>query len=734
MELKNYELIITEKPKVSLKIAQSLAEGKFSTKKHENVSYYVLKRGGKTIVIAPAVGHIFTLKHRVGKKGYPIFAVSWIPVYKANRFSAFTKPYIETLEFLAKNATSYVSACDYDLEGELIGYNVLKFICGEDSIKKARRMKYSALTKEILVDSYDNALPHLDFNLADAGTARHILDWYWGMNTSRALSHAYKAATQSYMTLSAGRVQTPTLKVLDDREKEIKAFKPEPFWILGAIIKHSKTEVLAEHKTERFFDKKEAEKSYKSCKGKEATVLEITKRQTEQKPPFPFNLGDLQQEAYSLFKYVPKRTQAIAQSLYEKGLISYPRTGSQKLTGIDIKFILQKLSETAKYRKLASSLLSLPSLTPNEGSKTDPAHPCIYPTGENPDELESFDSKLYDLIVKRFLACFGKSAIRETQTASFKIGQEDFFAKGSRTLEKNWHEFYEPYVKLKDEELPPFEEGKSYKVKELLKEERETQPPSRYNAASIVRKMEDLGIGTKSTRANTVQTLYDRGYIIGINNIQVTEFGTTIVETLRDYVPELTSEDLTKKFEEDVEKIQAGELKKDDVVKEAEETLTKILAGFKEKEAKIGERLKKSYYKARQEQAIIGTCPNCGSNLIIRVSRASRKQFIGCSGYPKCTTGFPLPQSAIIVKTGKFCQHDNLPIIQVVRKGKRKFDMCISPTCKSKEEWNKKNEEKKKKAESKLDKKFEETFKENLKKPISESALPKRRQPKLQKP
>ncbi len=731
MELKNYELIITEKPKVSLKIAQSLAEGKFSTKKHENVSYYVLKRSGKTIVIAPAVGHVFTLKHRVGKRGYPIFAVSWLPVYKANRFSAFTKPYVETLEFLAKNATSYVSACDYDLEGELIGYNVLKFICGENSVEKARRMKFSALTKESLVNSYENALPNLDFNLADSGMARHILDWYWGMNTSRALSHAYKAATQSYMTLSAGRVQTPTLKILDDREKEIRAFKPEPFWIIGAIIKHNKTEVLAEHKTERFFDKKEAEKAYKNCKGKDAIVSEITKRQTEQKPPFPFNLGDLQQEAYSLFKYVPKRTQAIAQSLYEKGLISYPRTGSQKLTGIDFKSILQKLSETAKYRKSASTLLSQPFLTPNEGNKTDPAHPCIYPTGE-PDELESFESKLYDLIVKRFLSCFGKPAVRETQTVNFKIGPEDFFAKGSRTLEKNWHEFYEPYVKLKDEELPPFEEGKFYKVKELLKEERETQPPSRYNAASIVRKMEDLGIGTKSTRANIVQTLYDRGYIIGINNIHVTEFGATIVETLEDYVPELTSEDLTKKFEDEIEKIQSGELKKDNVVKEAEETLTKIMSGFKEKEMKIGRRLKKSYYKARQEQAIIGTCPNCGSNLIIRVSRASRKQFIGCAGYPKCTTGFPLPQGAIIVKTGKLCQHDNLPIIQVVRKGKRKFEMCISPTCKSKEEWNKKNEEKKKKAEEKLDKKFKETFKENLtsKPPL----LPKRVKPKPPKP
>ena len=148
---KTYELIVTEKPRVSQRIAQSLAEGKMQTKKEGRVSYYILKHSGKDIVIAPAVGHVFTLKKIKRKSGYPVFDIHWIESYIASRGAFYTKPYIDVLKMLAKDAKSFVSATDYDIEGELIGYNVLKYICGEEALKKARRMKFSALTKEELV-------------------------------------------------------------------------------------------------------------------------------------------------------------------------------------------------------------------------------------------------------------------------------------------------------------------------------------------------------------------------------------------------------------------------------------------------------------------------------------------------------------------------------------------------------------------------------------------------------
>ncbi len=683
MAKEKYELIIAEKPRVSQKIASALSTGEIQQKKRGKVSYYIIERNGKKIVVAPAVGHIFTLKESGTAFGYPIFDIKWVPTYLANKNAYYTREYIENLRELSKNADSFVSACDYDIEGELIGYNVLKFICGEDSLKKARRMKFSTLTKEELSNAYKNILKSIDFNMAYAGITRHILDWYYGINVSRALSYAYKAVSGGYLTLSAGRVQTPTLRILDDREKEIKAFVPEPFWVITAILEN---DINAIHKKEKFFKKEDAEGVYAKCKGKPAVVSKIVKRKTKQNPPTPFNLGDLQSEAYKVFKYSPKRTQSLAQSLYEKGLISYPRTSSQKLPKRDIRELLGKLLNQKGYAALVSELLEKRELKANEGKKTDPAHPCIYPTGEVPKDLPPAELKLYDLIVKRFLATFGKPAIRETQTITFLIDGEEFIAKGTITIEENWFVFYSPYVKLKEEELPPVKEKQVLEVKKIEKKEDKTKPPNRYSQASIIRKMEALGIGTKATRAQILQTLYDRGYVEG-TQIKVTLFGSKVIETLSDYVPELTSEKLTRKFEEEIEKIREGKLQKESVLLEAKETLIKILKKFKEHEGEIGKRLVEEHMRSVREQREIGTCPKCGGKLIIRVSKKSGKQFIGCSNYPKCNVSYPLPQGAKIVKTDKKCEYDGLPIIEVRRRGRRPYRMCIDPNCPSKKNW-----------------------------------------------
>ena len=684
-----YELLISEKPKVSLRIAEALADGPVRKETYKKVSYYILTRGGKKIVVAPAVGHLFTLKQDAGAYGYPIFDIKWIPSYEASKTSLFTKDYVNCLKKLAKGAASYVNACDFDIEGSLIGYNALKFICGEKSTENAKRMRFSALTKQELTKAYENKDPQLDFSMVNAGITRHMLDWYWGINTSRALSYAYKAVSGRYMTLSAGRVQTPTLRVLYDREKKIQDFKPTPYWEITAILSKNNFDFTAIHKTEKFLDSKEAENTHKRCKNQNGAVKKLQKRKFEQKAPFPFNLGDLQSETYKLFKYSPKMTQALAQSLYEQGLISYPRTSSQKLPqGVSPKDLLKKIGSIKKYTNLIADVLSLPKLKPNEGSKTDPAHPCIYPTGEQPKKLTKPEENLLDLVVKRFCACFGDPAVRETVTVEIEISGEPFVASGTRTVEKNWHLLYAPYVKLKEESLPELKEGEQLDVKSLDLAEKETQPPSRFSQAGIIKKMEQIGIGTKATRANILQTLYDRNYIAG-TQIEVTGLGGTIVKTLVTYVPELTSEELTHRFEEDMKKIQEGKLQKDSVIEDAKKELKKLTEKFKAHEGEIGKKLTESYFSTAKTQNTIGVCPKCGADLIIRVSKRTGKQFVGCSAYPKCDAGYPLPQNAQIIKTEKKCEHDGLPIIEVRRRGKRRFTMCIDPKCPSKASWGK---------------------------------------------
>ncbi|MFO7872134.1 MAG: DNA topoisomerase I [Candidatus Undinarchaeales archaeon] len=688
-----YQLIVAEKPKVSQKIASALADGSPQRKKKGKVSYYILNKGDQKIIVAPAVGHVFTLKEKPGSSGYPIFDIQWVPSYKASKSSAFTKQYVQTLKMLAKDADSYVSACDYDIEGELIGYNAIKFTCGPDCLKKAKRMKFSTLTKSEIKKAYENAMEHLDFNLADAGITRHTLDWFYGINVSRALSYAYTSVSGGYSTLSAGRVQTPTLKVLDEREKEIKKFDPKPFWVLTAILENK---VEAKHKKKKFFNEKESKNVFEKCKGKTAVVSKISKRKRSRKPPNPLNLGDLQSESYRVFKFSPKRTQKIAQTLYEQGLISYPRTSSQKLPKTNIKELLKKIAKQKKYKEHASELVDTPKLKANEGKKKDPAHPCIYPTGELPKGLSGADFKLYDLIVKAFFSTFGKPAVRQFQKITFDINGEPFFAKGARTVKENWYHFYRPYVKLKEEELPEMKKDQEIKVKKLNRKEDETKPPKRYSPATIIKQMEKLSIGTKATRAQIIQTLYDRDYIKG-SSIKVTNFGSRVVETLTDYVPEIVSEDLTRKFETQIEKIKAGKLDKDEVILEAKETLKKLIKKFKAHEEEIGNRLVEAKRNAIKEQKTLGKCPKCKGNLIIRVSKRTGKQFVGCSSYPDCTVSYPLPQKSKIVKTEKKCKHDGLPIIEVIRRGKRKnYRMCIDPECPSKASWGKKKKSKKK--------------------------------------
>lgn len=700
MPSEKYELIITEKPKVSLKIAQSLAEGSVTRKLHKKVSYYEIERKGKKIVVAPAVGHVFTLKEEAGTHDFPIFKIEWVPSYDADKKALYTKDYVDTLRTLAKNASSFVNACDYDIEGSLIGYNVLKFVCGEEAVKKAKRMKFSALTQNELVKSYEGKAEALDFPMVDAGITRHVLDWYWGVNTSRALSYVYKSVSGRYLTLSAGRVQTPTLKVLDEKEHEIKKFVPKPFWVLSAKLQKNSELIDAVHEAEKFFDEQKAKSVFEKVKNsKTASVADIKNLKFKQEPPHPFNLGDLQIEAYKLFKYTPQRTQAIAQNLYEQGLISYPRTSSQKLPkGVDPKEILKKIGENSKYSKLTEILLKENVLKANEGSKEDEAHPCIHPTGEKASNLQQQEEHLYDLIVKRFMATFGKSALRTTQIIRFNINNEFFISKGSRTIEEGWHIFYKPYVKLEEIELPALEIKEILEVKKISIEQKETLPPKRYSPASIIREMEKLGIGTKATRATILQTLYDRNYIEG-TQITVTPFGSMIVKTLVENVPELTSEKLTREFEKDIEEIQSGKFKKEVIIEKAEKTLAKIMAHFKEHSAEIGKKLVEEYKETAKEQSVIGVCPKCGKNLIIRVSRASHKQFVGCSGYPKCNCSYPLPQVALIIKTAKLCPFDNLPVVEVRRKGKRRFEMCIDSKCKSKENWSHKVRKEKTKKE-----------------------------------
>jgi DNA topoisomerase-1 len=689
--------IICEKPSAAAKIAAALAEEKIAKKELNGAPYYEFKRDGKQVIVSSALGHLFTLKNLRPMKEYPVYDVDWMPTYKVDKKAAHTKPFVEAIQELSKGADEFISATDYDTEGAVIGYNVLKFLCGEDSIKRAKRMKFSTLTTQDLRQAYDNPLPKLDFELIDSGIARHVLDWYWGMNISKAMSAAVESARQRFAKLSAGRVQTPTLRVLAEREREIKAFKPEPFWVISLLFEFDGQEVVAEYATPRLFDKREAEKVRDICKDKKAQVSAIQTRQYQQHPPIPFDLGTLQAEAYRCFGYTPMRTQQIAQQLYDAAYISYPRTSNQKFPPtIDLAAILKHLRGISTYKKLVDTLLEQPVLVPTEGTKTDPAHPPIHPTGERPKRLVGAQQRLYDLIVRRFLSIFGRPAMKESIKVELDVNGQRFYLRGRNILEKGWLKYYAPYIYWDEVVLPTLSKGQELVPKELCFEENETQPPPRYNPASIVKVMEEKNLGTKSTRAPTLQTLYERDYIFG-NQIVVTDIGMEVVDSLSEHCPEIVSEELTAHFESEMEKIQEGTTSKDNVIAEAREKLDEMLGKFKNAQDDIGKNLGDAYAETKRKQRVLGACAKCGGELRVIVSRATHKRFAGCSNYPNCKNAFPLPQAGFIVSLDKKCEHCAAPMIQVNRAGMRPYRMCLEPKCESKKDWGKK-----KKAASKI--------------------------------
>src|SRR3989344_135860 len=402
------QLILCEKPSAALKIADSLADGKVTAYKEDGVPFYNIKIKGKKVIVCCTVGHLFNLteKKKEGLK-YPIFDVEWKESFKVKKKNAYAQKYFDLLKVLSKDADEFIVATDKDLEGEVIGWNILRYIFGKED---GLRMEFSTLTKDDLIYSYENVKKHLDFPLAHSGETRHIMDWIWGINMSRALTLAIKSAG-AFKLMSSGRVQGPALNLIVQREKEIQSFKAVPFWLVNLVS----DKFTAEHVKGNIWDKKEAETILKNTEGKKAFIKKISKREFLQEPPHPFDLTSLQIEAYRVLHMTPKETLSVAQDLYTSGFISYPRTSSQKLPfALNFKKILDKLKKNNNYEELCNELLSKKELRPNEGKKSDPAHPSCHPTGEFA-KVEGKGFRLYDLIVRRFLSTFGEAAKKKTK-------------------------------------------------------------------------------------------------------------------------------------------------------------------------------------------------------------------------------------------------------------------------------------------------------------------------------
>jgi DNA topoisomerase-1 len=558
----------------------------------------------------------------------------------------------------------------------------LRYACGgkEDV---ALRAKFSTLTNEDLKIAFANAKIGLGRGLAEAGRTRHVVDFMWGINLSRILSDSFNVNNR-YRTVSTGRVQGPTLAFVVEREVEIRTFVPTPYWTVRGVFAKDGVRIIVPYGS-RIMRQADVDKMQKDCEGMEVRVSEVKKTHFKEAPPPPFNIGDLQKEAFRLFGYSPSRTAQVAERLYLDALISYPRTDSQKIPpSINYAGILRNLGKLDEYSDYVNELLER-KLVPHQGDKDDPAHPAIHPTGEMPRRtLQGWEKRLFDLIVRRFLANFSEDAVFERVVAKINVGKYEFRLSGRRTLRAGWMRYYK-HAAVRDTPVPELDEGDLLKVLKIEREENFEAPPFRFNQSSLLEKMEKEGIGTKATRAEIINTLIKRGYLSG-TSLEATDFGFATTEVMEAYSPQVLSTHLTKEMEKKLESVELGS---DDGKKSIEETidsLFEIITAMKPYQMEIGKQLNESLIATTLALNVIGNCPVCGTGkLKIIRSAKTHKRFVGCTNYPEsCRASAPLPQRGIIKSYSKICEYCKWPVVYVITRRRRPWKLCVNPNCESK--------------------------------------------------
>lgn len=678
-------IIITEKAIAGKRIASILA-GKDVPTKTAEAQYFEFKKGSIDYIVIPLRGHIVDVdfpkqySYWLGTDLKKLAQVEIEYVGKEKRIISFIKQ-------KAPEAEEVIIATDADREGEAIGVEALDFVKEKNPKIKISRAYFSAITDEDINKAFSE-LTKVDYNFADSANARREIDLIWGAVLTRFLSLVSGQLGKEF--LSVGRVQSPTLKLIIDREKERLAFKVKPYWEVKALFEKDKSEFEAEHKKGKFWNKEEAEKVLEK-KTNECKVVNVEKTERILKKPAPFNTTEFLRAAVSI-GFGAGKAMELAESLYIKGFISYPRTDNTVYPKtINLKNILKEIGKVSEFSKDVSKILAQKEITPSRGAKETKDHPPIYPVAAvEKGKLSAYEWKIYELVCRRFMATLSEDAKTENLTVEIHMKDEPFIARGQIYLKKGWKEFY-PYSKTVEVILPLLHKGDIVILKKLEMLAKETQPPAHYSQSSILKLMEENGLGTKSTRHSIIQKLYFRKYISGQKAVVPNRIAFAVIDSLERHSNKVVEPKMTAELEKEMDEIAAGNKPKQDVVKESREFLLEILDELIKNKDKIGQDLR----KALREDSIVGKCDkeNCSGDLIIRAGKTG-KRFLGCSNYPRCTNSYPLPQKGKLTIPGKICGHCGKHMVKVA--GKRySFEMCIDMNCKSKDEWKKRAEEKK---------------------------------------
>ena len=673
----NVELIVTEKDNAARRIAEILSGDSASTERRNGVNVY--RWGDKRCV--GLSGHV------VGVDFPPEYA-DWRDVQPAELVEAdivktpTQENIVRTLKELARSADEATIATDYDREGELIGKEAYELIREETDIP-IDRVRFSSITENEVREAFENP-DDLDFDLAAAGEARQIIDLLWGAALTRFLSLSAGQLGEDF--ISVGRVQSPTLKLIVDREREIQAFEPDDYWELFADLLKGDTAFEAQYfaredgnEQERVWNEADATEAFEQLQGAREAIVESVRRRTRtDEPPDPFNTTQYISSASSIGLSAQK-AMSVAEELYTAGYITYPRTDNTVYPDdLDPEALLSTFTDHYLFADDADSLLDAEAIEPTEGDEETTDHPPIHPTGEIPDrdDLSDDEWEVYELVVRHVFATVADAAEWEHLKVVADANGCLLKANGKRLVDPGYHEVY-PYRSTAENYVPDVEEGELLGIEDARIEAKQTQPPRRRGQSRLIEEMSDLGIGTKSTRHNTLQKLYDRGYIES-DPPRPTKLAMAVVEAAERFADRIVDEEMTAQLEADMQAIVDGEKDLEAVTDESREMLEAIFEELHDSRSDIGEHLRESMKADRT----LGPCPECGESLLVRRSRQG-SYFVGCDGFPDCRYTLPLPNQGEPTVLDETCSEHDLKHVKMLAGRSTFVHGC--PQCKADE-------------------------------------------------
>lgn len=543
----------------------------------------------------------------------------------------------------AKAADKVYLATDPDREGEAISWHLLHALnLGEE--KPISRITFNEITKTAVKKSITEARD-IDMDLVDAQQARRVLDRVVGYTISDLLWKKVKKG------LSGGRVQSVALRLICDREGEIREFIPEEYWTLGAKLKdadgkgfeakfygkgETKTELANEAETNEVLD---------GLKGKDFAVTDVKTGSRQKKPVAPFTTSTMQQEASKHLNMATQKTMMIAQQLYEGvnvkgegtvGLVSYIRTDSFRISDEAYEAAVAFIKET-----YGDAFVNPERIVYKSKGKTQDAHEAIRPTNVSrtpesiKDSLSKDQYRLYKLIWERFVASQMSPAVYDTLSVKLSAGDYTFRASGSRL---RFSGFLEAYSKGEEEDekvIPKLTQGDILQVEQLLPEQHFTQPPARYTDASLIKTLEEIGVGRPSTYAPTLTTIQARHYVTKeAKNLFPTELGEMVDEIMKTYFPDIVDIDFTANMEKRLDDVEMGK-------EEWKQIIRDFYPDFKKSVENAAEKLEKIEIKDEETDII---CEKCGRNMVIKYGRYGK--FLACPGFPECQNAKPYFEEA----------------------------------------------------------------------------------------